>query len=620
MANCPNCNTPLEDDAKFCPNCGASVVPEEAPPPVSGDPSPVIEAPETTAPVFEAPEAPPPESEAPEAQPPVFEAPPPAPGPVPASGSGFCPNCGELVYETDYCEHCGAPLKAGGGQPQKKAGGPGLKKWMLLGGIVVVAAALVVVLISVFSGGGGKGYGLYIKDKEMYYSNLSKNGAWQISSKLYEDGESRDFSFGSYYIYGRTGMSKDGKTLFFPDRLSSLSYGDFTLYYRSVASEKKEAVKIDSGITRYAVSDNAGLVTYLKNDNLYQYTLSRDEKEKLETDVDIFYVSDDGKKIVFLDDDHTLYQLDSGKEKVKLDSEAYIQAISDDCKTIIYTKDDTLYLKQDGKDKVKIASGVSGSIFAYDTGEAYYVKEDAHEATLYFFDGKDSTELTDEYEDWFSYGYESPGLVYQDIDDVYWLASGGKITELDAEEPYNFVFSTDGKSLWYVDEPDRNSEGELYQITISNGTAQKAVKRDDDVYADYISYTPGGHLIYFKDVSVRESYRREGELWVDGKKADDDVYLYSLDESESGALLYLTDYNFSKEYGTLKQYSGGKAVKAADDVSQACFTPNGSILYLADYSSSRYRGDLYVFSGSKSTQLDEDVVTILPISSEKYKD
>lgn len=593
MANCPNCNAPLEDDVLFCANCGAAVVPAEAPSPASVAAS---SAPEAAAP---APDA---------------AAPAPAYEPAPAPDGGFCPNCGAAISgASDYCENCGAALSMGGGQPPKKAGGSGLKKWIILGGAVVVVAAIVIVLISIFGGGGGgKGYGLYIKDKEMYYTNLSQKGSWQVTSRLNEDGDNSYFASYRSNFSSWTAMSKDGKTLFFPDRLGS---GGVTLYYRSTSNSKKDATKIDSDITRYTVNDNASLVTYLKNGNLYQFTLSRDEKEKLAGDVTNFYVSDDGKKIIFRDDDDTLYQLDSGKDKVKLDSDVdYIRAVSDDCKTVIYQKEDTLYLKQDGKEKVKIASDIYSVVRAYDTGAAYYTKEDDDEYTLYYFDGKDSEELTDECDGISAVSSETPVLVYKDVDEVYWLASAGKITELDAEEPTGFTFSDDGKSVWYVDEPDRNNEGELYLVTVSNGTAKKAEKQDEDVYASFVGYTDGGHLIYCKDVKDGE-----GELYVDGKKADDDVLLQSVQESESGALLYYTDYNSSKGYGTLKQYSGGKSVKVADDVSQPTYLPNGSILYLSDYSTSRFRGDLFVYSGSKSTQLDEDVPAIIPIYSAKYK-
>ena len=565
MANCPNCNAPLEDDARFCANCGAAITPAEQ-----------AAAPETAAPE-----------------------------------TIFCPHCGEQTSAAfEYCEHCGADLNASGGQKEKKAGGPGMKKWLICGGIVVIAAALVIVLISIFGGGGGKGYGLYLKEGEMYYSKLSKNGAWQVSSDLYDDAGNRELAYASGSISSWITMSSDGKTLFFPDKLG----GGVTLYYRGT-SGKKDAVKIDSDISYYAVNDSASLVTYLKNGNLYQYAMSSDEKNKLAGDVDDFYVSDDGKRILFLDDEDTLYELNSGKDKEKLDSDVTIvRTVSDDCKTIIYQKDDILYLMQDGKERVKIASDVFSVIRAYQTGEAYYTERDDDEITLYYFDGKKSEEVTDEFGSSFAGSYKTPVLVYRDEDDEFWLAAGLKTTELDAEDPRGFVFSEDGKSVWYVDEPDKNGEGELYKITISNGTAKKAEKQDDDVYAGYVSYTDGGHLIYFKDVSDYE-----GELYVDGKKADDDVYFYSIGESDSGALLYFTDYNSNKEYGTLMQYSGGKSAKIADDVAQAYYTPNGSVLYLMDYSTSKYRGDLYVYSGSKSEKLDEDVVAIIPVTDSKYK-
>lgn len=573
MANCPNCNAPLEDDARFCANCGAAVPP---PAPESAPQTPVPQAPEAVPDTI------------------------------------FCPNCGgQTSAAFEYCEHCGAALNAPSAPDVKKSGGPGMKKWLVLGGgAIVVVAALVIVLISVFSGGGGgKGYGLYIKDGEVYYSNLSKNGAWQLTSKFSEGSSNSSLAYVGSQVTRLTAMSKDGKTLFFPDKFDS---GGFTLYYRSV-SGKKEAVKIDSDINRYAVNDSASLVTYLKNGTLYQYNMSRGEKEKLDGDVENFYVSDDGKKIIYLDDEDTLYQIDSGKEEEKLDSDVTaIPAISDDCKTMIYRKDDTLYLKRDGKEKEKIASDVADVICAYKTGEVYYVEEDDGDYTLCYFDGRNSTDVTDEYSKRTDYSSETPLLVYRDIDDAYWLAAGGKTTELDAEEPGGFAFSSDGKSVWYVDEPDKNSEGDLYRITVSNGTAKKAEKVDDDVYAYSLAYL-AGHLIYFKDVSDYE-----GELYVDGKKVDDDVYLSGGQMSESGALLYATDFNSSREEGTLKQYSGGKSVKIEDDVYAAAYMPNGSILYLTDYSTSKYRGDLYVYNG-KSTKLDEDVVTIIPVYNNKYK-
>ena len=104
MANCPNCNAPLEDDVRFCSNCGAAVVPAEAPAPAPEAPAPAYEP--EPAPVYEPAPAP------------VYE-------PAPAPDASFCPNCGEAISgASDFCEHCGAALGAGG-KSRKKAGGSG---------------------------------------------------------------------------------------------------------------------------------------------------------------------------------------------------------------------------------------------------------------------------------------------------------------------------------------------------------------------------------------------------------------------------------------------------------------------------------------------------------------
>lgn len=451
-------------------------------------------------------------------------------------------------------------------------------------------------------------YGLYIKDGEIYCSGLSKGDAWQVTRRFYEDAGNSDLASASFSY--TTVMSRDGGTLFFPDKIDG---GGYTLYCRDMSGEE-DAVKIDSDITLYTVNDDASLVTYLKTGSLYRYDVGRDEKEKLDSDVYSLYVSGDGRKLLYRDGDATLYQLDYGRDREKLDSGVdNIWAVSGDCETIVYQKDNALYLMRDGGEKLRIASEVSNTIRAYDTGEAYFVKEDGGVSTLYYFDGEMSEAVTDEFRDYwtnnFYPAYDTAMLAYQDDGGEYWLAVGVEPMELGAgnPEPISFTFSEDGESFWYVDEP-YNGEGELYQITVSDGRAEKAVLADEDVYIS-IGHA-SGRLVYFKDVSGSE-----GELYVDGEYVDDDVYLYNLQWSEDGALLYYEDYSANEGCGTLMQYSGGKVREIADDVYDACYLPDGSVLYLMDYSTGRCYGDLYVYSGGESTKLDEDVVAILPVSS-----
>lgn len=461
---------------------------------------------------------------------------------------------------------------------------------------------------------GRDGIALYIKDGEVYCSDLSKGGAWQVTGNLCEGAGVSELASCSDSIALATILSRDGRTLFFPDKIGD---GSSTLYYRR-ASGKKDAVKIDSDITLYTVSDDAGLVTYLKNGNLYQYDRDRGEKEKLAGDVYGLYVSDDGRKLLYRDGEAALYQLDSGGDREKLDSGVNtIWAVSDDCGTIVYQKDNALYLKRDGEERMKITSEASNVIRAYDTGEAYFVEEDGGVSTLYYFDGEASEAVTDEFRGYwvnnFYPAYDIPMLAYQDAGGEYWIAVGAEPTELGAKnpDPISLTFSGDGESFWYVDEPC-NEEGTLYHVPISDGKAGKPEPADEDVCARLIGYA-SGHLVYFKDVS-----NDEGVLYVDGEMVDDDVNLYILEWSESGDLLYYADYNAGEGCGELKQYSDGKAVTIADDVFDARYLPDGSVLYLADYNTGKYRGDLYVYSGGSSALLDEDVVALLPISGGKY--
>ena len=143
----------------------------------------------------------------------------------------------------------------------------------------------------------------------------------------------------------------------------------------------------------------------------------------------------------------------------------------------------------------------------------------------------------------------------------------------------------------------------------------KAEKKDDDVY--HIRYGDEQMLVYFKNYQAEDS---SVTLFINGKKLEDDVSVneltFNLDEDK---LLFFTDYDSSKERGTLHLYSGGKAVKVADDVHSGYFAPDDSVLYLSDYSTSRDRGDLFRYDGGKSSKIDDDVNTVLTFLPDGYR-
>lgn len=349
MLTCPKCNNELNDDMKFCDRCGASVteIPGEEMPTAAPVEETVVEAP-----VQEMPEA------------------------VPAE-------------ETTE----GAPIEeTAEAAPVKKTVEAALawikqipKKTLMTVGAGVAAVVVVVMLFSLIFGGKANNYGLYLKDEEIFYSDLKKNSdAWQVTSRLADSDyiDAAELASERYTLADYTYISEDGKYIFFVDKLDG---GDgANLYYRQVGKDK-EAVKIDSDVRVYTVNESASVVTYTKGSSrdLYQYQVGKDEKEKVAKDLTNFAVSKDGKKIIYQNDEGTLY-LKSGKEdKEKIASDiSNFEYVSEDYKTVYYTKDESLYKQVIGKDKEEIASDVASVLRVYESGEVYYLTNAEGEISL----------------------------------------------------------------------------------------------------------------------------------------------------------------------------------------------------------------------------------------------
>lgn len=306
-----------------------------------------------------------------------------------------CPKCNkELSDGTKFCDGCGASVTETPVEEQPTAV-PAVKKKLpkkaiLFGGIGVAVVAILILVISLFPGGGGKGennYALYLKDSEIFFTDLKKDSeAWQLTSRLidYDDIDNEDLADGNYRLSLCTYMSEDGKYIFFPDKLEYSANG-FNLYYKEVGKPDAEAIKIDSDILVYAVNTSATLVTYLKDGerNLYQYKIDEDSKDKIASEVEIFDVSDDGNKIWYLSTEYSIYLKCADKEKEKIASDvSSLGHITEDFTTVYYIKDDSLYKQVEGEDKVKIASDVSKVISIYDSGEIYYLKSESEEIPL----------------------------------------------------------------------------------------------------------------------------------------------------------------------------------------------------------------------------------------------
>ena len=350
MITCPKCNKELEDETKFCDECGEQIV-------------------ETI----------------------------------------FCQNCGQQTStEYTFCQYCGASLAEG--QPVEQISAEfGVenkikallaklpiklpKKMLMIGAGALAAVVLaIVILVIALSGGKKNNYVLYLKDKEMFFTQVSKLKPWQVTENLVdvEGVENAQLSYFAQNVGGYVQLSKDGKNIFYIDKISDSS---MTLYYRSATNAKKEPVKIDSDVTRYEISENGKTLVYMKGEDgdLYKHDLK--DKEKIATEVSIFYMSKDAKILIWENEEGDLYMQKGNKDKEKLDSEiGNIERVSEDFKTVWYVKDGSFYEMVLGKDKEKLASDVHSVLAVYESGEFYYLKSNTAEKVLYDYVDDDLAE------------------------------------------------------------------------------------------------------------------------------------------------------------------------------------------------------------------------------------
>lgn len=603
MTICPKCNKELSDGTKFCDGCGAQ----------------------------------------------IFE-------------TVFCPNCGEqTTTEFAFCQSCGASMTQAPAEvqpeeqtevqdeaqpetqpeeqtevqpeaqpvaaPTAKKKFP--KKAIIFGIIGVAVIAVLIFIISALSSGSKKpknNYALYLKDSEIFYSNLKKSSdPWQLTTRLVDndDGNVSNITLisSAYRLGAYTYMSEDGKYIFFPDKVDD----SFNLYFKNVKKPKSEAVKIDSGIGSYTVNTSATLVTYDKEGNLYQYNIKKDSKDKIASDVTDFYVSDNGKKIFYKNSEGNLYLKNDGKEKEKIASDiSYIKYVSEDFNTIYYTKDNTLYKKVNGKDKEKIASDVSSVINIYDSGEIYYLKDKDEEISLMDYVTDDMKELdasitepeypeynspeypdypdSPDYPSW--YDYETDDEYYAARDAYYeayeeWEEEYDRIREeyYDAcdkyEEEYDLL--VDEYYEAYEKYSDKESRDDLredlkgrtmdrssYSLCFYNGKEEIVIT---DALEDY-SYT----CAYEAPVISYEAYSQSNIKKVKLSEIDS---IYDVEDMVEDAL-----YSSTERYISIK--NNATVIEQEKEITNIRINSEGTVVYyIDDVPNDKIHGTLYRINISK---------------------
>ena len=572
MIMCPKCNKELSDGTKFCDGCGAQ----------------------------------------------IFE-------------TIFCPNCGKRTStEFAFCQSCGASITETPAEEQPAAAPAEKKKLpkkaIMFGGIGVAVVAVLILVISLFSGGGGKGennYALYLKDGEIFFTDLKKDSeAWQLTSRLVDtdDVDDEDLADAGYQLGLYTYMSEDGKYIFFPDKIGDDDDG-FNLYYREVAKPDAEAVKIDSDVQSYTVNASATLVTYLKGEegNLYQYKIGEDSKDKIASEVRGFAVSDDGKKIGYINSENSIYLKYADKEKEEIASDvSTLEHVTEDFTTVYYIKDGSLYKQVEGADKVKIASDVYDVIKIYDSGEIYYLTSEAEEISLMDYvtdDMKDADASITEPSypnypsspsrpSWWNYDTDAEyAAAYAAYEDAYeaWQAECDRMeTEYyAAREAYYAKLSRDELR---EDLEEETLEQSSYSLCFYNGTEEVVIT---DAFVDgyyyYSSYTYASNV----PVIAYEAYNQSN---LEKVKLSEVESIYDIENMVEAAL-----FSSSERYIAVK----GTATVVEQEKEATNFRINSAgteVYYIDDIPNEQNYGELYRISIAngvvgKAEVYDSDVYT-----------
>lgn len=478
----------------------------------------------------------------------------------------------------------------------------------------------------------------YLKDNEIYQTGLSKIKPVQLTSKLYEN-SSDDASSKNCSIY----QSKDGRYIFYPDKLSASDDG-YSLYYRDLTNSKTtEGTKIDSDVkSEFQISDAGTLAAFITTDgDLYTYDLKN--KNKIDDKVSKFYLSPDGSRMYYILEDGSLYQKDIAgkKEPDKISSNAAILSVTKDLSYIFYSKDSSLYRKAFTKSEDKIDTDLKDFIGSFDDGTAYYSKGKDKDVSLSDYveddmadaDAKITEPNINDYESttpytdiWgntynnYNYNFDSTGYAK-----AYEAYSQKQARDTLRSSLKSKTISISNAAIYYYDGTNENAVSEDFDISEECSAVQPVIIYKKYVKSD-ISKVKLSEITSSSDVEtkVKDAMTSSTEVHAATKAADTKLEQknsnYYTFNSSGTAFYYLDEYSTDKDCGTLMEAKIEKnkiddPEKIDDNVSNFGFPKKSdTLIYIKDVKDSS--GDLYV----NKTQVDSDVsnstISILDGASE----
>ncbi len=502
---------------------------------------------------------------------------------------------------------------------------------------------------------------LCAKDSELQFSDNTKGDFQLLTEDLLDNHKASPSS-----IAAVTRISKDGKRIFFPDKISSSRH--FKLCWRETGKKDSEIVKIDNDVTEYRLIKGGKELYYLTDDgNLFFYDLKK--KERIAKNVTSFQTDDNGKKLLFYTEDSTLLLKNNGKEELIVEdvSEYFL---CDDFSVVFYVVDRELFVMPIGKEATKIDNGVVQIIRGYSSGEVYYYKtydlslivadfivDDLylpspsalyntlkkttieHRTTgLFYYDGfktenilnninfetepvvaanspvvavsaADFSNTSKVYLSSISTEYQAITLVKEAIKETdvtgFYVVTDEKHSANNAKDVL-FAMDDDGKNIYYI--YTKYSRSSLHHVEVDGSKVKDDKEIDSSVYDRFLMLTADSKPVYFKSFNDNNL---SGNLMINRQLvAQKASSLNCFVNEQNGTFVFYTDYSVSEKMGTLKVTDGKTIATVSKDVVDVVITPSGNLLYLTDEGVDH---DMYIFDDKKSTFISFDVELIFKV-------
>lgn len=450
-------------------------------------------------------------------------------------------------------------------------------------------------------------------------------------------------------------MSEDSKRIVYlismPIKLGAFNEEKYEMFYCDLTSDNKQIYKIDSDVTRCKINVTGTKIYYLKDDNLYMSDISG--KEKIADNISEFYIDKIGEWTMYrTKDDYSYIRKD--KDKVyELGTGITLHYISEDFNIIYYTQNKSLHLLRDKNVNERLATGVARVIQIYDTGQIYYLYDNASEylsanlpgnirnmignklddfGLYYYSEGK--SELINEHcldaycgidrgsTGIYRSGECQPVMVYTTINDdsaestdpyiegEKYVCEGSKtLGQLGKGDLYSFTFDQTDNRIYYLQRNKNNQSNVLYYVTLNDSILSKI-----KVYAKNVDlfWLEGNSVLFYKNF-VMSTQSGWGDLYLNNKKIESDMDQYSIQKNDN------TDYyvGITGQFCTLKLYHNGEIKKIADNVSDYVNYKQYLIVYVK--MDGNGTNDLYMYNGSNNDVLiDHDIVGLLKPNITEY--